>query len=93
MKLPVTPSAHLFEDHIVYQMENIVGGLADKSEDHIERANQDGKRSEKIHCRLTHFKQCQVSQLKNNDMMTNPQVKLNSEQIKNESKINLKRKR
>ena len=45
-KLPVTPSAHLFEDHIVYQMENIVGGLADKSEDHIQRAHQDGKRSE-----------------------------------------------
>ena len=32
LKIPVTPSAHLFEDHIVYQMENIVGGLADKSE-------------------------------------------------------------
>ena len=46
-KIPVTPTAHLFEDHIVYQMENIVGGLADKSEDHIERAHQDGKRSEK----------------------------------------------
>ena len=40
LKIPVTPSAHLFEDHIVYQMENIVGGLADKSEDHIERAHQ-----------------------------------------------------
>ena len=36
LKLPVTPSTHLFEDHIVYQMINIVGGLADKSEDHIE---------------------------------------------------------
>ena len=35
LKLPVTPSAHLFEDNIVYQMENIVGDLADKSEDHI----------------------------------------------------------
>ena len=30
------PSTHLFEDHIVYQMINIVDGLADKSEDHIE---------------------------------------------------------
>ena len=36
LKLPVTPSAHLFEDHIVYQMENIVDSLADKSEDNIE---------------------------------------------------------
>ena len=31
LKLPVTLSAHLFEDHIIYQMESIVGGLADKS--------------------------------------------------------------
>ena len=43
----MTPSVHLFEDHIVYQMKNIVDGLADKSEDHIERGHQDGKRSEK----------------------------------------------
>ena len=92
-KLPVTPSDHLFEDHIVNQMKNIVGGLAHKSEDHIERAHQDGKRSERIYCGLTNFKQSQVSQLKNNDMMTNPQVKLKSEQIKNESKRNLRRKR
>ena len=48
-KLPATPSAHLFEDHIVYQMENIVGVLADKSEDNIERAHQDSKRNEKIY--------------------------------------------
>ena len=47
LKIPVTPSAHLFKDCIVYQMKNIVGGLTDKSEDHIERAPQDGKRSEK----------------------------------------------
>ena len=86
LKIPVTPSTHLFEDHIVYQMENIVGGLADKSEDHIERAHQDSKRSERKYCGLTNFQQFQVSQLKHNDMMTNPQVKLKSEQIKNESK-------
>ena len=30
LKLHVTPPTHLFEDHIVYQTENIVGGLADK---------------------------------------------------------------
>ena len=39
LKMPVTPSAHLFEDHILYQMKNIDCGLADKSEDHIERAH------------------------------------------------------
>ena len=48
LKIPVTPSAHLFEDHIVYQMKNIVGGLADRCEDHIKRAHQDGKGSKKI---------------------------------------------
>ena len=74
-------------------MENIVGGLADKSEDHIERDHQDGKRSEKIYRGLTNFQQSQISQLKCNDMMTNVQVKLKSEQIKHESKRNLKRER
>ena len=64
-----------------------------KSEDHIERAHQDNKRSERIYCSLTNFKQYQVSQLKNNDLMANPPVKLKSEQIKHESKRNLKRKR
>ena len=74
-------------------MENTVSGLVDKREDHIERANQDGKRSERIYYRSTNFKQSQVSQLKNNDIMTNPQVKLISGQIKNKSKRNLKRER
>ena len=75
LKLSVTPSTHLFKDHIVYQMENNVGGLADKSEDHIERAYQDGKRSERIYCGLINFKQSRISQLKYIDMMTNPKVK------------------
>ena len=70
LKIPVTPSTHLFEDHIVYQMENIVGGLADKSEDHIKRAHQDGERSERIYCGLTNFQQSQTSQLTYNDLMT-----------------------
>ena len=72
LKITVTPSAHLFEDHIVYQMENIVGGLADKIEDRLERAHQNGKRIGRIYYGLTNFKQSLVSQLKNNDMMTNP---------------------
>ena len=61
LKLPVTPSVHLFEGHIVYQLKNIVGGLANKSEDHIERAHQDGKCSERIYCGLTNFQQSQIS--------------------------------
>ena len=74
-------------------MKNIIDGLAHKSEDHIERAYQDSKRIERIHCGLINFKHSQISQIKSNDMMTNPKVKLKCEQIKNESKITLKRKR
>ena len=59
--------------------------FADKSIDHIERYHQDCTRSEKIYCGLINFK--------SNDIVTSPQVKLKSEQIKNESKRNLKRKR
>ena len=47
----------LIEIHIVYQMENIVGGLADKSEDHTERDHQDGKRSERKYCGVTNLQQ------------------------------------
>ena len=57
LKIPEIPSAHLFEVHIVYQMKNIVGGLADKSEDHIERAHQDGKRSLRKYCGVTNSQQ------------------------------------
>ena len=30
LNLPVTLSAHLFKDHIVHQMKNLIGGLSDK---------------------------------------------------------------
>ena len=65
-------------------MTNIVDGLADKNEDHIKRAHQNGKRSERIYSGVKKFKQSQLSQIKSNDMKTNPQVKFKSEQIKNE---------
>ena len=61
LTLLVTPLVHLFEGHIVYQLKNIVGGLANKSEEHIERAHQDGKCSERIYCGLTNFQQSQIS--------------------------------
>ena len=55
LNLSVTPSSHWFEVRIVYQIENIVGWLADKSEYHIERCHQYDKRSEKTYCGLTNF--------------------------------------
>ena len=30
LHLPVTLSAHLFEDHIVHQMKKLIGGLSNK---------------------------------------------------------------
>jgi len=74
-------------------MKNIEGGLADKSEDHIELAHQVGKRNERKYCGVTNFIQSQTSQLKCNDMITNRKVILKSNQIKNETKRILKRKR
>ena len=61
LTLNVTPSAHLFEGHILYQMEYTVGGVADKKDDHFERSHQDSKRSEIMYCELTNFKQSQIS--------------------------------
>ena len=74
-------------------MKNIVGGLADKNEDHVESDHHDGKHSERIYCELNNFQQYSNFTIKKkNDMMTNPKVKLKSEQIMNESKGNIKRK-
>ena len=46
LKLPVTSSTYVLEDHILTQMNSIDGGIADKTEDHIERSYQVGKRLE-----------------------------------------------
>ena len=57
LKLPVTPSAHLLEDHIPTQMNSIDGGIADKTDDHIERSHQVGKRLEQRYKCVTDFTQ------------------------------------
>ena len=46
LKVPVIPATHLLEDHIISQIIAIGGGIADKTEDHIERSHQTGKRLE-----------------------------------------------
>ena len=43
LKLPVTSSTHLLEDHILTQMNSIDGGITNKTEDQIERSHQLGK--------------------------------------------------
>ena len=79
------------EGYIVHQMRFCVDDLSDKSENYIERGHLDGKRNKRIYSGLTNFQQSQISQLKNDDIMTNPQAKLKFEQIKEERKRNLKR--
>ena len=61
LKLPVTTSAHLLEDHILTQINSIDGGITDKIEDHIERSHQVGKRFEQRYKCVTTFTQSQTS--------------------------------
>ena len=67
LKIPVTPPAHLLEDHILNQMITIKGGIADKTEDHIERSHQVGKRFDQRYKCVTDFTQSQTSQIKLQD--------------------------
>ena len=57
LKLSVIPSTHLLEDHILNQMISIEGGIADKTEDHIERSHQVGKRLERRYQCVADFTQ------------------------------------
>ena len=45
------------EDHILNQMISIEGGIADKTEEHIERNHQCGKCLERRHQYFTDFTQ------------------------------------
>ena len=55
LKLPVTQYAHLFKDPILNQINSIEGGIADKTEDHIELSNQIGKHLEIKYKGVTDF--------------------------------------
>ena len=54
-KLPVTTSVHLLEDHILTQINSIDGGITDRTEEHIERSHQVGKRFEQRYKCVTTF--------------------------------------
>ena len=56
------------EDHILTQMNSIDGGIADKTEDHIERSHQVGKHFEQRYTCVTDFTQLQTSQIKLQDL-------------------------
>ena len=57
LKLSVIPFTHLLEDHILNQMISIERGIADKTEDHIERSHQVGKRLERRYQCVADFAQ------------------------------------
>ena len=61
LKLTVISSAHLLEDRILTQMSSIEGGIADKTEDHIELSHQIGKRLERRYKGVTDFTQSYTS--------------------------------
>ena len=77
LKLPVTSSTYVLEDHILTQMNSIDGGIADKTEDHIERSYQVGKRLEQRYSCLTDFTQSHTSQINLQDLLSNPIVEWN----------------
>ena len=79
LKLLVTPSARLLEDHILNQMSSIEGGIADKIEDYIERSHEVGKRLERMYQCVTDFTQSQSSQIKLQDLLSNHIVEVKSE--------------
>ena len=72
----------LLEDHILNQMITKNGGIADETGDHIERSHQVGKCFDQRCKYVTDFTQSQTSQIKLQDLLTNPIVKMKSEEIK-----------
>ena len=93
LKIPVTPSSHLLEDHILKQMITIKGDIADKTEDQIERSQQVGKRNERKCKCVTDFTQAHTSQIKIQNLLSNPIVEMKSDEIKIETSRNFKRNR
>ena len=55
LKLPVTPSVHLFEDRILNQISATEAGTANKTEDHIKLSCQIGKRLERKYKSVADF--------------------------------------
>ena len=66
-------------------MNSIDGGITDKTGDHTERSHQVGKRLErKCQC-VTDFAQSQTSQIKSQNLLSNPIVEIKLDQVKEET--------
>ena len=74
-------------------MSSIECGISDKTKDHIERSYQLGKPFKKISQCVTNFTQSQTSQIKLQDLLSNPIIEMKSEQVKEEISRKCKRKR
>ena len=77
--VPVTPSTRLLKDHILTKMNSIDGGIADKTENHIERRHQVAKCLEQRYKCVTDFTQSQTSQINLQDLLSNPIIEIKSE--------------
>ena len=82
LKLPVTPFAYSLKKHILNEMSSIEGGIYNKTEDHIERSHQVGKRLERRYQGVTDLTQSQTSQIKLQYLLFNPLVEIKLEQVK-----------
>ena len=82
LKLPISPTANLFEDHILNKMSSVKADIADKTEDHIELSHQIGKCYERRYKGVTDFAQSKTSQTKLQDILSNPIIEMKSDQIK-----------
>lgn len=61
LRLSITPSDHLFVEHIIFQMRSIIGGLVDKTKDHIKQSHQEGMKLSRSYIGVTDFRQLQTS--------------------------------
>ena len=59
------------KNHILTQTNSIDGDIANKTEDHIERSHQVGKRFEQRYKCVTAFTQSHTSQIKLHDLSSN----------------------
>ena len=81
------------EGRILNQMSSVEGGIGYKTEEYIERSHHVGKNLERRYKYATDFIQSQPSQIKIQYLLSNPIVKMKSEQVKEEILRKFKRKR
>lgn len=92
MELNITPKAHILFCHTIYQFVKY-GGIADKVEDFVEKAHQQGKRLDNIVKRMP--SQCYIQQsltkIKRMWMQSDPAVEEQQELVKEISKRKFKK--